>query len=38
LRSELARHLQQAALPADGQTVLDVLAAHHAPDAALDAV
>ncbi|MFF7971074.1 DUF2795 domain-containing protein [Streptomyces sp. NPDC007905] len=38
LRSELARHLERAAFPADRQTVLDVLEAHHAPDAALDAV
>ncbi|MEU1573326.1 DUF2795 domain-containing protein [Streptomyces collinus] len=38
LRNELARHLERAAFPADRQTVLNVLEAHHAPDAALDAV
>lgn len=38
LRSELARHLERAVFPADRQTVLDVLEAHHAPDATLDAV
>jgi hypothetical protein len=38
LRSELARHLEGAAFPADRQTMLDVLEAHHPPDAALDAV
>ncbi|UUU29741.1 DUF2795 domain-containing protein [Streptomyces sp. CA-210063] len=38
LRSELARHLERSVFPADRQTVLDVLEAHHAPDAALAAV
>ncbi|UUU19081.1 DUF2795 domain-containing protein [Streptomyces sp. DSM 40750] len=34
LRGELARRLERAAFPADRQTVLDVLEAHHAPEAA----
>ncbi|MFE9674339.1 DUF2795 domain-containing protein [Streptomyces sp. NPDC006259] len=37
LRSELARHLERGAFPADRRTVLDVLEAHHAPDPVLDA-
>ncbi|WCN05274.1 DUF2795 domain-containing protein [Streptomyces sp. M92] len=38
LRGELARHLERTAFPADRETVLDVLEAHHAPDATLQAV
>ncbi|MGX1478513.1 UNVERIFIED_CONTAM: hypothetical protein RKD50_007321 [Streptomyces canus] len=37
LRRELARHLDRTAYPADRRTVLDVLAAHHAPDPVLEA-
>lgn len=38
LRLELARHLEPSVFPADRQTVLDTLEAHHAPDALLDFV
>ncbi|MER5294514.1 DUF2795 domain-containing protein [Streptomyces pharetrae] len=37
LRLELARHLERAAFPADRQRLLDVLAAHNAPDPVLAA-
>ncbi|MFJ9037207.1 DUF2795 domain-containing protein [Streptomyces sp. NPDC102406] len=37
LRLELARHLERTVFPADRQTVLDTLQAHHAPDPVLDA-
>ncbi|MDQ1041226.1 hypothetical protein QFZ75_007642 [Streptomyces sp. V3I8] len=37
LRLEMARHLEGAVFPADRQTVLDVLEAHHAPDTVLEA-
>ncbi|MEU0219150.1 hypothetical protein ABZ281_30440, partial [Streptomyces sp. NPDC006265] len=37
LRRELARHLDRTAFPADGRSVLDVLAAHHEPGPALEA-
>jgi hypothetical protein len=33
----MARHLEGAVFPADRQTVLDVLEAHHAPDTVLEA-
>ncbi|MBD0421789.1 DUF2795 domain-containing protein [Streptomyces sp. TRM S81-3] len=36
LLRELARHLERTAFPADRETVLDVLRAHHAPDSVLD--
>ncbi|MFA3877934.1 DUF2795 domain-containing protein [Streptomyces sp. MMCC 100] len=38
LRRELARHFERSAFPADRQTVLDVLEAHHAPDTTLESV
>ncbi|MFJ2260352.1 DUF2795 domain-containing protein [Streptomyces sp. NPDC087844] len=37
LRLKMARHLERAVFPADRQTVLDVLQAHHAPDTVLEA-
>ncbi|MGW0500947.1 DUF2795 domain-containing protein [Streptomyces sp. NPDC003007] len=33
----MARHLDRTAFPADRRTVLDVLAAHHAPGPVLEA-
>ncbi|WP_030570614.1 DUF2795 domain-containing protein [Streptomyces aureocirculatus] len=38
LRLELARHLEPSVFPADRQTVLEALQAHHAPDTLLDFV
>ncbi|MGW7264530.1 DUF2795 domain-containing protein [Streptomyces sp. NPDC054842] len=37
LRLDLARHLERTAFPADRQTLLDTLEAHHAPDPTLEA-
>lgn len=36
LRSDLARHLDRTAFPADRSGVVETLAAHHAPDRLID--
>ncbi|MFH8487767.1 DUF2795 domain-containing protein [Streptomyces longisporoflavus] len=38
LRLELSRHLERSTFPADRQSLLSTLEAHHAPEQALEAV